>query len=604
MINPLFRIRHFFAISILIFGAACANVVAPTGGPKDEAPPVVLRSVPANYSTFYKGQDVRVFFDEFVEVKNLSQNLLVSPPLEKNPEVRVKGRSIIMSLSDTLLPNTTYNFFFGESIVDITEGNAIPNFQFIFSTGSYVDSLSVRGQVVNALTLEPEEGVFVMLYDNVYDSVPMLQRPVYLSKTNKEGQFSISNMKQGNYLMFSLRDANSNYLYDSSDEKISFLDSLIQPEYAIPLTAATPSDVLDEEGEPDTNNDLNGAESINGFTEDLSDSLPETEILSQQVKVQEYKLFLFQETDTVQRVLSSSSPRKGRVNIAFRVPVDSIAIREYREPVDDFIKEFNGRRDTLSLWFAQTERDSLFLELRINDREPDSLKLSLAQRASRGGRGAARAETDPALTITASSVTANRRQPYFKNLELLSTVPVSSFNSDSVSLFVSDSIPVEDLVFRFADSAQRRLQIESLLEPDSSYTLMVLPGAFTDLFGAINDTLQVRFKTTTPSDYGSILVNLTLPEENDQSSFLLQLLNEKWEMVAQKQVSESRVYTFEHLAAANFRLRLVLDENQNGQWDTGNYLKGVQPEKVIIYPDLTQTRLNWEVEVIWILPLE
>ena len=649
--KSLFPFRNLIFLFSLLFAAACANIVAPTGGPRDEDPPVVLRSAPPNYSTHYKGEDVRIFFDEFVELKNLRQNMLVSPPLENDPEVRVRGRSIIMSIEDTLAANTTYNFFFGESIVDITEGNAIPNFQFVVSTGSYVDSLSVSGSVVNALTLEPEEGVFVMMYDNIFDSVPMLKRPVYLSKTDKEGNFFIGNMRDGEYLMFGLRDVNSNYLYDSADEKIAFLDSLVRPEFAghpgRPVVEADDPEVQYEELSDEVS-----PEDSDKIETSLNDTLPvaDTLHLAPTQEIPRYELFLFQEKDTLQRLMSATLVRKGRMNFAFRSPVDSVHVRDYRNPLPDGwkIPEYNKARDTLSFWFADLGRDSLFLEVFDRERLLDTIKISLIPRAVRG-RGAPTEEDVPVLNISTPTVSA-RKQPYFRKFELLSQTPLQHFLVDSVKAFINDSIPI-NVDFEFIDQANRRLQMTPGLKPDSSYRVKILPGAITDIFGASNDTLNYVFRTTTREDYGYILVNIQLPTARSEAfipadtvaidpvndirpphdpvtsepdletdydpvdvddplaadtlktpeemQYILQLLNDKWDVVSEKIITENKIYNFEHLPASTFRLRLVHDRNLNGKWDTGNYLDGVQPEKVSVYPEKVQSRLNWEVEVLW-----
>ncbi|MFN2394103.1 MAG: Ig-like domain-containing protein [Bacteroidales bacterium] len=606
--------RNLIYSALIIVLAACANVVAPTGGPEDEDPPVVLRSTPPNYSTYYEGQDVRIFFNEFVEIKDLRQNLLVSPPLQNDPEIRVRGRSVIMSVEDTLMENTTYNFFFGESIVDITEGNAIPNFQFVVSTGSYVDSLSVTGNVKNALTLEPEEDVFVMLYDDVFDSVPMLQRPVYLSKTDKEGNFFISNMREGEYLMFALKDVNTNYLYDNPDEMIGFIDSLIKPEFIEPLgreKEIAEADTLTGDSIEVTPLQQNDTITENPDVVSPADSLSDLQMTTD---IHRYELFLFQEKDTLQRLMASTLTRKGRISFAFRAPVDSVHFTDYKEPLPENwnIKEYNRNRDTLAIWFSESERDSLFLKVYDHDRLLDTVNISLTVRAVRG-RGTPQQEEGPVLNISTPTLKA-RKQPFFRSFELVSQTPVREFIPDSVQVFVSDSIPAE-AEFEFADITKRRLHFKSFMEQDSTYLVRLLPGALTDIFGATNDTLSYSFRTTTREDYGYIMANITLPgiveddtlqiindtiqDPEPQKQFLLQLLTEKFEIVDEKIISESDIYQFEYLPASTFRFRLVEDSNRNGMWDTGTYLDEVQPEKVYVFPDKIQSRLNWDVEVIW-----
>jgi hypothetical protein len=588
MNNHFFRVNIFILIALVIYG--CANVVAPSGGPKDEDPPTVLRSNPPNQSTRYQGDDVRIFFDEFVTLKNLSQNLLVSPPLPSQPEVKVRGRSIIMSLNDTLVQNTTYVFFFGEAIVDITEGNAIPNFRFVVSTGDFVDSLSVRGTVRNALTLEPEAGVFVMLYDNVYDSVPLKERPLYVSKTDANGRFTITNMRMSEYLMFALRDINANFLYDNPDETIAFIDSLIRPEYA--------ATVVFEEKPTDNDETEEFSETEEGNVS--SDTISQTRRRPDDKDLVSYNMFLFKEKDTHQRILSASLTQRGKVNLAFRIPTDSVSIRDYRDPFDYewHIPEYNPTRDTLTLWMPDMKRDSLFLE--ITDRgRVDSLRISMTPRQPRttGRRGAATADTiQPTTNLRASNLRAGNLLPYFQQPVFISETPLQSINTENILLLMSDSIELAP-EFRFIDKLNRQLELANALENNGTYRLIFNKNSITDIFGHTNDSIAFRFRTDNAESYGTILVNISLPQPDEQ--YILQLLNPKLELISEKVISTSKTYAFQHLNAGTYRLRLIHDVNRNRQWDTGNYLQRIQPEPVFILAEPIQLRINWEIEMIW-----
>jgi hypothetical protein len=595
-----------FNIPILIlvlFIAGCANVVAPTGGPTDEDPPVVLRSTPPNFSIHYQGDDVRIFFDEFVTLKDLNQNFLVSPPLKEDPEIRVRGRSIIMSIEDTLAENTTYVFFFGESIVDITEGNPIPNFQFVASTGDYVDSLSVRGKVTNAFTLEPEAGVYVMMYNNIYDSVPMLERPVYISKTNAEGEFRITNMREGEYLLFALLDMNFNYLYDTPDEKIAFADSLVSPVFYEEPSLPEDTDVDEDENlEPDKEQlDHEVEEFLLPEPDNDTENGDITDTLTTTTKSKEhpfYELFLFKERDTFQRILSTSLVERGKVSIVFRIPTDSVEIREYKELFADdwYIQELNTTRDSLTLWLPQTAGDTLFLEISDRGDVIDSVRVSLTLRAPRGRR-TVEDTTETFLNVRPLNIRQGGVLPYFEKLLLEAQYPLQTANLEKIEFFVSDSVPVEP-AFRFLDEVKRRIELTNALLPDSSYRIFIPPATLTDIFGNVNDTLNLKFKTNNPEQYGSILVNINLPKDEEQ--YILQLLSNDLEnVIDEKIISEDRVYHFNHLAGNNFRLRLIHDKNRNEKWDTGDYLNKIQPEPVFIYSEPIQARLNWEVEVIW-----
>jgi hypothetical protein len=598
-------VKFIIIIIVPVILYACANVVAPTGGPRDEDPPVVVRSTPPNFSTYYTGQDVRIFFNEFVELKNLRQNMLVSPPLATDPEVRLRGRSIIMSISDTLRPNTTYNFFFGDAIVDITEGNPVTNFQFVVSTGSFVDSLSVRGKLVNAFTNEPEEGVFVMMYDNasVGDSVPMLRRPVYVSKTNKAGDFMINNMREGEYLMFALKDLNSTYMYDNPDELIAFYPELVSPVYFQPITPSVqqaeeilerlaPEADSDEEDSPLQNHRI-----VDEDTQELADSL----LKAHQPDLPSYRLRLFKERDTLQRVTSASLVAEGKVNIIFRIPADSVVIREYiNEPTTNwYLPEFSRNRDTLSLWIQQPPADTLYLEISDRGTIIDSVRVSMVRRAERARPGRT-AQAQNVLAVTTPSVAA-RVHPFFRTFELHSATPLSFVDQDGLKLFRNDSIPV-NVSFSFTDSIQRVLRMDYMPEPDSSYVLRVREGSMRDIFETENDSIRVPFKVNNATSYGTIILSLTLPpsDADENRQYVLQLMSENLQnVISERIVTRSGNFRFDYLPASTFTFRLIEDENFNGKWDTGLYVKRRQPEMVHIFPDKVQARLNWEIEADW-----
>ncbi|MFP4471824.1 MAG: Ig-like domain-containing protein, partial [Bacteroidales bacterium] len=213
----------------------CANPVSPTGGPVDETAPMVVESEPPNYSTHFNRNRIIITFNEFVQLQQPNQQVLISPPLRENPSYKIRGRSVVVDFNEELQPNTTYSIFFGNAITDLTAGNPLGDYLFAFSTGDHIDSLAIGGEVLNAFNLQPQENVLVMLYppdnDTVpRDSLPMLVRPLYVAKTNAAGVFQLRNLRNEPYKIFALNDMNSNYLYDLPNEEIAFIDSLIAPE--------------------------------------------------------------------------------------------------------------------------------------------------------------------------------------------------------------------------------------------------------------------------------------------------------------------------------------------------------------------------------------
>jgi len=225
------KIKYSCIICGLALLSACAQVVAPTGGLRDTIPPEIVSQVPENQSLNFSSKSFTLEFDEYVVLKDLKEQLLVSPPLNYSLENKTKGKKLIFTLRDTLKENTTYVFNFGNAIVDLNEGNPLPNFQYVFSTGTVIDSLSFSGKVVDAFELKAEEDAVLLLYPkDSEDSAVSNLLPTYVSRANDAGDFTFTNLADGEYKLFSLLDKNENYRYDRTDEKIGFLSNTINLE--------------------------------------------------------------------------------------------------------------------------------------------------------------------------------------------------------------------------------------------------------------------------------------------------------------------------------------------------------------------------------------
>ncbi len=224
-------LKFIYVLTAIVLVSACAQVVAPTGGERDTTPPEVLSLVPKNQSLNFSSTSFALEFDEYVVLRNLKEQLLVSPPLKYSLENKVKGKSLIFTIKDTLKENTTYVFNFGNSIVDLNEGNPLSNFQYVFSTGPVIDSLSISGKVVDAFELTAEKEAVLLLYpSNSEDSAVSKTLPSYVSRANEDGDFKLTNLTCSEYKLFALVDKNDNYLYDRADEKFGFLSTTITPE--------------------------------------------------------------------------------------------------------------------------------------------------------------------------------------------------------------------------------------------------------------------------------------------------------------------------------------------------------------------------------------
>jgi hypothetical protein len=221
--------KLLISLVFLLVLASCANVRSPGGGDKDNAPPQPLDFSPPNESLHFNSQNFSITFDEWVQLDDIVNQLVVSPPLEKKPKVSIKKKTVFVNIDEALKPNTTYSFSFGEGIVDYTESNPADNLRYVFSTGDKLDSLEVQGVVKDAFTNSPTKGVKVMLYDGYEDSLIVKSKPYYFGVTNESGEFRIPYLRQGKFKVVALVDDNANYLADDG-EKLGWFDDLVSPQ--------------------------------------------------------------------------------------------------------------------------------------------------------------------------------------------------------------------------------------------------------------------------------------------------------------------------------------------------------------------------------------
>lgn len=437
-------LRCFFWMFCIVLLAACAQVKAPTGGPKDEEPPRDSISMPMNGSVNFSADQITVKFNEFIQLNNLNQKLLVSPLMDM-PDVSIRGKKMIIKLTDSLRDETTYTLNFGDAIEDITERNPYENYRYVFSTGSFLDSIRFGGNVYNALTLEPEEGAVVMLYENDVDSLPRTQRPYYVSKTNKEGAFLIENIRNNSYKVFVLRDNNNNYLFDLPNEPIGFLDA------TIPLSKDTFG----------------------------------------------LKLKLFEEDYKKQFLFSYDTKQYGLLKLIFNRPTEKFSIQPMGMSFkkDWFIEDMGVQRDTVDLWLSGFEgKDSLRFKVCDGD-YCDTIQFE--------------AWTQTLLDKSQLNVKSNAAVPlfpYFKKALMSTSVPLKGVTS-SKAVLTEDSLPV-DVAIKQEEGEWKQASIDYAFKENKSYELTLLPGAVEDIYGRKNDTLKYRFKSSKAEEYGKILLNV------------------------------------------------------------------------------------------------
>lgn len=435
-------------MAIALLFVQCAKRGNPTGGPEDNDPPKFVRATPENFSVNFDQKEIRIYFDEYIKLQNAQKQIIVSPPMDPKPDITPLGspsKYIKIIIRDTLQENTTYAFNFGQSVVDNNEGNPQPFFKYVFSTGSYIDSLSVSGSVKDALLKDADPFISVMLYEideNYSDSLVYNQPPRYITNTlDSLKTFELSNLKEGTYQLVAVKDLNNNYKYDPGKEKIAFLDR--------PITI--PTDTI-------------------------------------------YELNLFKE------VLSFKPERPKQTGlqkllIGYRgdVELDSIQIEPIFGAPADFktsLTKVEGK-DSLNLWF-QPKIDSDTLKFTL--KTPETLD-TLLTRITQLPKDSLSINTEPSGNID-----------FGKDFILRSSTPLVDFNKDMITVLDQDSVAVDFISELRPKESSLHVKFEKT--ENQTYYLSILPGAVTDFYNSTNDSIVKTVRTKALSDYGNVTLNL------------------------------------------------------------------------------------------------
>lgn len=529
-------LRFLFSILFVITIVSCANRGTPTGGEKDIEPPLILKEMPENFSTNFKGDEIKIYFDEYVKIKNLRKQLIISPPMDTEPVIYPMGgasKYISIKIKDTLEANTTYAFNFGESIVDNNEENPYPYYRYVFSTGETIDSLSVNGYVVDALQEEPDTFVSVMLYavDSTYsDSIVYKEKPRYITNTlDSVTTFNIENIKAGKYKLIALKDKNSNFKFDQKDDKIAFKEGFI--------TVPTDSS---------------------------------------------YKLKLFKE-EVNYKAFKPKQVAKNKLIFPYEGDYENIRISVIGETPENYqyriIKEADT--DTLNYWYKPDFEADTTLFMVANGKEIDTFKHRFRK-----------LEFDSLRIKALITGTLNFDQDF----SIESNLPLTAIDKSKIKLIDKDSVEVDfDVKY---DSILNRYAFPVQKEEGQKYFFTMLPGTFSDFYDGENiDTLEYATRTKIKSEYGNVRVNL----RNAKFPLIVQLVNQNGDVLYEKYTTESPVVDFTLISPRMYGLRVIFDSNGNGKYDTGNYLLGIQSERVSYSPPIDEIRSNFDQIVEFIL---
>lgn len=519
----------FFITAALV---QCAKRGSPTGGPKDVDGPILLKAEPDNLTINFEGNTIRLYFDEFIKLENLQEQLIVSPPLKYLPEITPQGgtnKYVEIKIKDTLKENTTYTFNFGQSIVDNNEGNPASFLSYVFSTGTYIDSLQLQGVVKDAFNQKADEFISVMLYeiDSIYTDSTVYQRPPnYITNTlDSTVIFSINNIKKGKYALFGLKDEGKNNIFDQNADKIAFLKD----------TVHLPTDSL--------------------FVLNLFKEIPNYSMSVPNFAAKNKIIFgYFGDASAVQIKPLSVLP-------------DTVRTRILKQ----------ADKDSLNFWFTPFETDSILFTVTnkvLNQIDTFNIKTR-------------KVGLDSLILSPNISGSLNFDNPY----HIAANIPLAKLDSTKIQMIRSDSTLV-NLSLRL-DSTANKIDFDFDREPNQSYYLTLLPGAVTDFFNTENDSVNYNLSTKAIEDYGNLSLKV---EGKVNYPLLVQLTDEKGTMKRELYATEEQVFKFSNIDPASYKIRIIFDANSNQIWDTGSLLQKVQPERVVYYPEVIEVRANWELE--------
>lgn len=523
-------LKYIFAFLLLLV-IGCAKRGTIDGGLKDTIAPVLKLSFPKNGTTNFVGNEINLTFDEYVKLKDLNKQLIVSPPMKQTPEIlpTTASKIITIKLKDTLLPNTTYSFNFGQSIEDNNEGNPYKQFKYVFSTGSFIDSLKLNGVVKDARNKEVDHFVSVFLYDvndKFKDSVVYKEKPRYVTNTlDSLKTFRLENVKAGKYFLVALKDKNNNYKFDPAEDKIGF-----QKQYI-----TLPNDTV-------------------------------------------FQLELFKEKLPF-NALKPSQASGNRILLPCEGNPKNIKVvlKNKQEVLETIVTKF-PEKDSIMVWYKPIKVDTLQMKVvldkyskdfsfKIKAQKKDTLNFSPKQKMELGLN---------------------------ENFTIHASIPIIKFDKSKMKVINKDLM---DVVFTTEyDDFNQDLKINFKKEPLEKYSFKILPGAMTDYLEKANDSLTYTVTTKNNTDYGNLRVNL---QNTKRFPVLVELTDDKGKIVATQFSEKNTTVNFGLIEPAKYTLRLVYDDNNNKEWDTGNYLQKLQSEEVIYFPKLIDVRANWDVEQVF-----
>jgi hypothetical protein len=597
--NKSMVVRFSLLSTLFILIGACAKISSPSGGSRDRRPPVVIKSIPEYGAKNFREKSISITFDEYVVLDNISEKFMVSPPMKKKPRIFIKGKRIVTEFEEDLKDSTTYTFNFQDAIKDLNEGNKIENYQFVLSTGSVVDSLSVTGNVYNAFNLEVPEKTLVLLYKELADSFVVRHLPDYISRVDQKGYFRINNIQAGIYRLYALKDADNSKNFNFPEEEFAFMNSSIEitPEKNfIPVVIDT---ALKKEVSKVRELSKTGASKTKDISKKDDNEVQDTIVLKG-----EYPLMLFEGRKKSHYLTSSDRAGKYQMIYTLSLPPDSLpfsfSIPESGE--NSYFIERNKEKDTIKIWLTDS---TLYLQPQIttivNYPFTDTLgilgfkedTIMMRFRAPRPARGAK-------VKMPEFKFETNIRNNSLKpgqQIILTSALPFRKPDTTRIRFYqVSDSIRVRIPYSIVKDSLNScRYFVNTDLLQGEKYLFIADSASFGNIYNEGSDSIGIKFSIRDPDSYSK----LTLKIHNYEGSRIIQLLSSEEKLVYETSMKSDGEVVLPMLEPGSYRLKSIYDLNDDGKWTTGDFDTGRQPEPVSYYPDEIDLKVGWEIEQDW-----
>jgi len=573
-----------------IIAAACAKVNNPTGGPRDRTPPVILQTIPAYGAKNFKGKNIIITFDEYVSLNNINDKFMVSPPMKKKPKVYVRGKNVMVDFEEQLHDSTTYTFYFQDAIRDLNEGNTIEDYQFVLSTGSILDSLSVTGNVYNAFNLEATEKTMVLLYRDLADSFVVKHLPDYISRVDLKGYFRINNVKPGTYRLYALKDGDNSKNYNNPEEEFAFMNNPVIIDPLNNFIPPEPKDTVKKKPEIKVR-DLRKPN-------EKQLTKPQDTI----VRIGKYPLMLFASLKTNHYLTSSGRSSKYLLNYTLSLPPDSM---DFKFSIPDskpgsYFLERNRENDTIRVWLTDstlysksiipTYIDYPFTDtLGVVNYRRDTIQMRfMSPRVIRG--------TKPKKSKYSfeTNIKGNTLKPG-QQIYFSSPTPFREPDTSKIKFFiVADSSKQRMPYSLVRDSlTTRKFYFKAELQEDKKYILITDSASFGSIYDESIDSTGYNFSVKKTESYSK----LTLSIKNCTSSCIFQLLNSQEKLIEEQKMSSDGKIVFQLLDAGKYRIKVIYDLDGDGKWTTGDFKKGRQPEPVSYYPDEIDLKSSWILDM-------